>query len=140
MRFGVVACPQCRRVQAIETRHRRVHCRGCGRRFPLEGRRLLAQADDERKVQPLVAALAARQAGMPIESMAEALSASEPKAKASVSDVLVDLAGLDGGFTKADFVAAAQSLGVEGDPERLFAVLVRDSLVFEPRPGVFRVL
>lgn len=140
MRYGVVACPRCKRVQAVETRHAAASCRGCGKRFELGGRKLLFSTDDERLVPQAVGRLAAQQAGQPIEEMADALAAADEPKPRGVPALLEALAESGDSFTADEFAAAAQRIGVPGPPERLLATLVRDSVVFEPRPGVFRLL
>lgn len=140
VRYGVVACPRCNRVQAVETRHANPSCRGCGKRFPLAERKLLFSTDDERLLPPAVGRLAAQQAGQPIEELAEALAAADEPTPKGIPALLAALGEDDGTFTADEFAETAQRIGVPGPPERLLATLVRDSLVFEPRPGLFRLL
>lgn len=96
--------------------------------------------DDERLVPQAVGRLAAQQAGQPIEELAEALAATDEPRPRGVPALLEALAEEGRAFTAAEFAEAVQRIGVPGPPERLLATLVRDSLVFEPRPGVFRLL
>jgi hypothetical protein len=108
--------------------------------MPLAERKMFFESDDETAVQQAVARLGAQRAGSTIEVMAEALSAADTPPRGGVKELLAELAARQEPFTQAEFQDAVRRLRLAEPPDRLLATLLRDSVVFEPRPGVFRFL
>ena len=96
--------------------------------------------DDEAEVGRAVARLSAQRADRSIEGLSEALAAVDAERRADVGDLLAALAALNAPFTREEFEELKDRLRVPGPADRLLASLVADSLVFEPRPGLFRLL
>lgn len=139
MRFGVVACAHCRRVQAVELRFERVRCVACRKPFGLKERRYFYRGDEDAVAQATVARVSAQLQGMGIEEYAELLVRLERESPRTLEDVVVSVARR-GEFTPEEFGAEMARLGVRGDPAVALDRLVRDNRVFQPRPERYRVL
>ena len=140
MRFGVVACSACRRVQAVELHFGQVRCRACRASIPLAEQKVLYGSDDEAAVAHQAARLSAQLAKRDDVGPAEALAAVEADRRGSIPELLQALSARKKPFDQSDFERTMTELKVPGDPARLLATLVRDSLVFEPRAGRFLLL
>jgi hypothetical protein len=140
MRFGVVVCSQCKRVQAVELRHQAVRCRGCQVVMPLAERKIFHRGDDERVIQREVARMAAQRATEPLDGFGEAMAAVEAEQRGTVQELLAALRSRAGPFTRDELEGARLELKVPGSADEILEMFLRESLVFEPRSGRFEVL
>lgn len=139
VRYGVLSCPDCRRVQMVELRFRSVRCTGCSRLLPLEGARFFYQGEGEAEARAALWRTSAQLAGMGIEEYARLLERLEEEQVGRVEDVLGALASR-GEFTLEAWVDEMRRLRVPGEPGRALERLVAENRVYEPRTGRYRVI
>ena len=61
--FLIVGCPRCKIVQVVDGQFKTRSCASCGKRFEVEGLKVLGRAKDAREARELVSAVKARDAG-----------------------------------------------------------------------------
>lgn len=153
MTYGVVVCKRCRRAKAYEVGQRTTTCPTCGARLQVESLRTFYESDDEAAVREAIGRINARLAGEPevmegvlegtLESFGdEAAPRVLPKGRPrDVEEVARELAGERGVFSETAFREALDSAGLDGaEADHHLARLVEMNVLYEPRPGRFRVL
>lgn len=139
MRFGVVTCPSCRRVQTIELRFARPACRGCRATLEVASLKLLYKGDSELDARIAALRASAQREGMGIEDYARLLERIERERSGTVDQALEAL-GARGEFGRDDLEAEMRRLAVAGDPDRVLEALVTENRVYEPKAGRYRFL
>ncbi len=139
MRFAVVACPGCRRVQVAELRFQTSRCRGCTQTLELHKLKAFHRTDEEAEARAAHTRISAQLEGMPIEDYARLLEHLEKQVRGTADQVLESLA-TRGDFDEDAFANEARRLRVPGNPENLLAALVASNRLYEPRPGLYRVV
>jgi transposase-like protein len=137
LRFGVVGCPTCRRVQTLELRVARPRCRGCGTILDRTRLRHFYQGDDEQEARRVAVRVAAQADGMPIEELAQVLAVIDAEQNGDLQDALAALSGLDD-FDVEDLAEAMRAHRVRGDAAVTLERLLRANRVYEPRLGRYR--
>ena len=135
--FAVVGCPQCRRVQVIETRTANVRCRGCDKRFDWSERKRFYHGEDANEARRVASTLSLQVGGAGIEAMAESAAALERERTVSVDAVVRQLQLLSE-FGFEDVKDVCDAVRFSGPAERVVALLRSQQRVYEPRPGRFR--
>jgi hypothetical protein len=139
VRFGVVACPSCRRVQVVDLRHARPGCRGCASPLDLATLRTFYKGDSESEARLVTLRVSSQREGMGIEDYARLLERIERERTGSVDEALADLAKR-GEFGRDDLAAEMRRHAVAADADRVLDALVAENRVYEPRAGRFRFL
>lgn len=137
VRFAVVGCPACRRLQAVELRVARPGCRGCGKTLELASLKTLWRGDDDQEARSVVLRLSAK--GIGIEDYARLLERIEGERTGRVEDAVAALASRSE-FGREDLEAEMRTRRVPGDPDRVLGALVEENRVYEPRAGRYRFL
>jgi len=139
VRLGVVACPSCRRVQAVELRHARPACRACRRPLEVATLKTFYRGDSDAEARAVMLRVSAQREGMGIEDYAKLLARIESERSGSVEDALAALSGR-GEFGRDELEEEMRRHAVAADPERVLEALLTENRVYEPRAGRYRFL
>ena len=137
MLFAVVGCPQCRRVQVVETRTPNVRCRACNKPFEWHERKRFYHGESAKEARRVASTLSLQVGGAGIEEMAESAAAMEREKTVSVDDVVRQLQLLSE-FGMDDVEAVCSAIRFSGPADRIVSALRSQQRVYEPRPGRFR--
>jgi hypothetical protein len=137
--FGVVGCPDCRRVQVVDAGSERVQCRGCQRSFLLAERTKFYSGDDADEARRVAAKVAMQVGGAPIEVIAETAAAMEREHRLSLEDVIGRLEAKPE-FGASDVEELLLRSRVTTTAARVVEGLRQANRLYEPRPGRYRWL
>ena len=135
--FGVVGCPDCRRVQVVDAGSERVQCRGCDKSFGLSERKKFYLGEDAEEARRVAANVSLQLGGAPIEVIAEAAAALERERTLSLDDVVKALQKR-AEFTVADVEELLSRTRVTAKAAQVVEGLRQSNRLYEPRPGRFR--
>lgn len=147
--FGAVICSRCGRAKAVDLRHKASRCQ-CGCLLKLNEMRKFFKSASQREVAKAVADLNAR-----IQGGYEDLSPKRPRKDphdpySRIASEVSSLTGVNerlevvarrltdllGFFTAQEFEKVARMLGIK-DAEPRLRLLMRENIIYEPRPGVY---
>ena len=153
--YGVVVCPRCKRAKGVDLKQKTTTC-SCGFTIRVIPGRIRARAETARELAPLVGRLSAELAGgtrdvqklltptrkpRPREVHARVVAAIQDrgdratKVRAAAEELTNELEL----FTRDDWAQVLQGIGVP-DPDGSLAMLLDANLIFEPKPGFYRVV
>lgn len=153
--YGVVVCSRCKRAKAVDLRSKMARCQ-CGNQMKLKETKKFFESSDQREVAVAVAKLNAEIEG----GTEEWEKLSDEKLEVASDDVYSRIvanastvAGVQerleivarnlteefGSFTKKDFSKVLRMLGMR-DVEDCVQVLLRENIIYEPEPDVFRAV
>ncbi|MBI4393710.1 MAG: hypothetical protein HY556_07950 [Euryarchaeota archaeon] len=148
MKFGVVACPDCRTARIIDLSPKTFSCQRCGKRHESAAIKKFYTTDSDEEARRALGELNVRLSGKleAYEEFREAQSRPVPmgvearRGEAATVDSLVE--GMRGGVVEFDEKGLAQRLEAEGiDGDRAASHierLVAGGVIYEPTPGRFR--
>ena len=132
--YGVLTCPRCGTVQGADLSHARVGCVRCQRRIDVARAVIHFHTDSPQELAGAVRRFADQKRGqlIPFPAPHGVMSGKEP-----VESIVSDLGRRKEEFTARDLSACLEADGEE--LERLIADLLATGLMYETRPGVFRL-
>ena len=153
--YGVVVCPRCRKAKGVDLKQKTTAC-SCGFDIRVVPAKVRARATTPRELAPLVGQVNAELAGGAKEVMRAfapkkkvrprevhaRIIAAVPKQGDRASRVRAAAAELTNElelFTRDDWMQVLAGIGLR-DAENALAVLLEANVVFEPKPGFYRVV
>ncbi|MEE9116684.1 MAG: DUF1922 domain-containing protein [Thermoplasmata archaeon] len=153
--YGVVLCSRCRKAMGADLRNETASCQ-CGNVLKLKEMKKFFESRDQRGVASAVARMNAELEGGTEEWEALAEESAKPGADdlysrmvseaSTMADsqermelVVKSLTEIQGTFTRNDLQKALRMLGVREADKRL-ELMLRESIIYEPEPGVFRAV
>ncbi len=153
--YGAVVCSRCERARAVDLRDKTARCQ-CGYQMKLKETRKLFESDDQREVAAAVAKLNAEMAGGFEEWEELAIDASRMVTDDLFSNIASKAASANevqerlevvargltenlGSFTIREFGKVLRMLNLR-DAEECVQALLRENIIYEPEPGVFRAV
>jgi hypothetical protein len=153
--YGAVLCSRCRKAMAVDLRNETASCQ-CGNVLKLKETKKFFESSDQREVASAVGRMNAELEGGTDEweSMVEGSVGSDSEdpyskmisAASSVSDsqgrmelVARGLTTILGSFSKNDLQKALRMLGIK-EIDECVDLMLRESIIYEPEPGVYRAV
>jgi hypothetical protein len=153
--YGAVLCSRCRRAMAVDLRNETASCQ-CGNVLKLKEMKKFFESRDQREVASAVARMSAELEGGTEEWEALAEESEKPDSDHPYSRMVSEasnmadsqermelvvrgLTKIKGSFTKKDFQKVLRMLGVK-DVDQCLELMLRESIIYEPEPGVFRAV
>ncbi len=153
--YGVVVCPRCKRAKGVDLKQKTTTC-ACGFEIRVLPARVRGRAATARELAPLVGQVNAELAGgtkvvqkafapakkaRPCEVHARVIAAIPTHGDRSsrMRAAAVELTNELELFTRDDWMQVLAGLGL-ADAEGALAVLLDANVVFEPKPGFYRVV
>lgn len=131
--YGAITCPRCGTVQGADLSHARISCVRCRRRIDVTRAVVHFSTDSPQELADAVRRLAGQKRGqeMPFPSPRGTMSGK------GVESIVGDLGQKKGEFTARDLSAR---LEIDGEElEKLIANLLATGIMYETRPGTFRL-
>jgi hypothetical protein len=153
--YGVVLCSRCRKAMAVDLRNETASCQ-CGNVLKLKETKKFYESTDQREVASAVGRMNAELEGGidEWESMVEGSVGADTddpysemiSAASSMSDsqermelVARGLTEILGSFSRNDLQKALRMLGIK-DVDDCVDIMLKESIIYEPEPGVFRAV
>lgn len=153
--YAAVVCSRCQRARAVDLRDKTARCQ-CGYQMKLEETRKLFESHDQREVAAAVAKLNAEMSGGLEEWQRMALDASKAVSDDTFSKIVSEASSVSevqerlevvargltnslGSFTMKEFEKIMRMLNLR-DAEECVQALLRENIIYEPEPGVFRAV
>ncbi len=153
--YGVVVCPRCKRAKGVDLKQKTTAC-SCGFTIKVVPARVRARAATAHELAPLVGQvnadlaggtrqvqqlLAPRKRTRPREVHARVIAAIQDRGDRAtkVRGAAVALTNELELFTLDDWAQVLEGLEI-ADPEGALAALLRANVVFEPKPGFYRMV
>ena len=153
--YGVVVCPRCKRAKGVDLKQKTTTC-SCGFTIKVVPARVKAKAATAHELAPLVGQvnadlaggtrqvqqlLAPRRKARPRDVHARIIAAVEDRGDRAtkVRGAAVELTNELELFTRDDWGQVLEGLGI-ADAEGALATLLDANVIFEPKPGFFRVV
>ncbi len=153
--YGVVVCPRCKRAKGVDLKQKTTMC-SCGFTIHVVPARVKARAATAHELAPLVGQvnadlagggkqvqqlLAPRRKARPGDVHARVIAAVQDRGDRAtrVRSAAVELTNELELFTRDDWAKVLDGMGI-ADPDGALAVLLDANLVFEPKPGFYRVV
>lgn len=140
MRFGVIACPKCRRVQAVELRFGRTTCRNCRKPTETAGLRYFYKGENQEEARAVVMRVSAQLAGMGIEDYGRLLERLESDRERGTTDQVLEAMAARSDFGLEEWAEEMRRLRVPGEASKVLGAMAAENRVYEPRAGRFRVV
>ena len=132
--YGAITCPRCGTVQGADLSHARIGCVRCRRRIDVTRAVVHFSTDSPQELADAVRRLAGQRRGQEIPFPSPLGTASS---KGPVESIVSDLGRRKGEFTARDLSAR---LEIDGEElEKLIANLLATGLMYETKPGTFRL-
>ncbi len=153
--YGVVVCPRCRKAKGVDLKQKTTTC-SCGFEIRVVPSRVRGRAETARELAPLVGQVNAELAGgarevekafaprkktRPREVHARIIAAlpRQGDRASRVRAAAVELTNELELFSREDWMQVLDGLGL-ADADGALAVLLEANVVFEPKPGFYRVV
>lgn len=154
-KYGAVMCSRCRKAMGVDRRNETASCQ-CGKVLKLKEMKKFFESRDQRQVASAVARMNAELEGGTEEWEALGEKSAKPEADdpysrmASEASTIVDtqqrmefvarsLTEIQGSFTRKDLNKALRMLGVK-EVDECVEIMLSESIIYEPEPGVFRAV
>ncbi len=153
--YGVIVCPRCKRAKGVDLKQKTTMC-SCGVTIKVVPARVKARAATAHELAPLVGQVNADLAGgakqiqqllaprrkvRPPNVHARIIAAIQDRGDRAtrVRGAAVELTNELELFTRDDWTKVLDGMGI-ADPDGALAVLLDANVVFEPKPGFYRVV
>lgn len=153
--YGAVLCSRCRKAMAVDLRNETASCQ-CGNVLKLKEIKKFFESADQRETASAVGRMNAELEGgtEEWESMVEGSVGSDSEdpyskmisAASSMSDsqermelVARGLTDILGSFSRNDLQKALRMLGMK-EVDECVDIMLRESIIYEPEPGVYRAV
>ena len=153
--YGVVVCPRCRKAKGVDLKQKTTTC-SCGFDIRVVPARVRGRATTARELAPLVGQVNAELAGGAKEVRRAFAPPKKPRLREVHTRIIaavpkrgdrssrmraaaVELTNELELFTRDDWIQVLEGLGLP-DAEGALAVLLDANVVFEPKPGFYRVV
>jgi hypothetical protein len=153
--YGVVLCSRCRKAMAVDLRNETASCQ-CGKVLKLKVTKKFFESADQREVASAVGRMNAELEGGTDEwetTIEESIGpeTDDPYSKmisaaSSISDsqertelVARGLTDILGSFTRNDLQKALRMVGIK-EVDECVDIMLRESIIYEPEPGVYRAV
>ncbi len=146
--YGVILCPRCGRALGVRLGAKTASCQ-CGKSIPVPSMKVLFATEDPRELPEALGRIRAQQAGQ-LQDFEEALEGAESgghgdsgttggRGRDPREEALRTLRSLsERGFTISDAERALRKHGLRG--REIVEALQRENLLYEFRPGLYRVV
>ena len=153
--YGVIVCPRCKRAKGVDLKQKTTTC-SCGFEIRVAPAKIRGRAATARELAPLVGQVNAELAGgakevqklmapprmaRPRDVHARVIAAIQDRGDRATKmrAAAVELTREVELFTRDDWTKVLEGIGVP-DPDGALAVLLDANVVFEPKPGFYRVV
>lgn len=153
--YGVVLCSRCRKAMGADLRNETASCQ-CGNVLKLKEMKKFFESTDQREVASAVARMNAELEGGTGEWEALVEESAKPDAEDPYSRMVSEasnmtdpqerlelvvrgLTDIQVSFTRDDLQKALRMLGVR-EVDKCLELMLRESIIYEPEPGVFRAV
>jgi len=153
--YGVIVCPRCKRAKGVDLKQKTTTC-SCGFEMRVAPAKIRGRAATARELAPLVGQVNAELAGgakevqklmaptrlaRPRDVHARVIAAIQDRGDRATKmrAAAVELTREVELFTRDDWTKVLEGIGVP-DPDGALAVLLDANVVFEPKPGFYRVV
>jgi len=153
--YGVVVCSRCRKARAVDLRTKTARCQ-CGNTLKLKETKKFFESSDQREVASAVARMNAELEGGTEEWEKMTDDSSKPDVDDPYAKIVADASsttnnqerleivakGLTvafGSFSHLELGKVMRMLGTK-DVEDCVQALLRENIIYEPEPGVYRAV